>query len=62
MYKYKCEKIETNTKMCNEIKKIVKEINVKRNMSYAQVAATNIVMLDVSKCPTNNQTDGETEY
>ena len=35
-----CEKIETkNTKMSNEIKKIVLETNVKTNMSYVQVAA-----------------------
>ena len=36
-------------KMCNEIKKIVKDTNIKQKMSYAQIAANNIVMSDVFK-------------
>ena len=44
------EKIETtNIKMCNEIKKVVKETNVETDMSYARVAARNVLMADVSK-------------
>ena len=43
-----CETIEKNsTKMCNEIKKIVKNTNVKQKMS--QIAAINIVMPDISE-------------
>ena len=37
---------KNNTKKCNEIKKIVKETNVKQKMSYAQITANNIVMPD----------------
>ena len=45
-----CEKIgATNTKMCNEMKKIMVETNVKTDMSYAQIAARNVVMPDLSK-------------
>ena len=41
--------VKNNTKMCNEIKKIVKDTNVKQKMSYAQIAANNIVMPDISE-------------
>ena len=40
---------KNNTKMCNEIKKIVKDTNVKQKMSYAQIAASNTVMPDISE-------------
>lgn len=44
------EKISNNnTKMCNEIKKMVKETNVKTKKSYAKIVADNSEMPDVSK-------------
>ena len=41
--------IENKIRICNEIKKIVKDTNVKQKMSYAQIAANNIVMPDISE-------------
>ena len=35
--------------MCNEIKKIVKDTNVKQKMSQAQIAANDTMMPDVSE-------------
>lgn len=40
---------KNNISMCNEIKKIVKETNVKPKMSYAQTVANKLVMPDLAK-------------
>ena len=40
---------ESNTKLCNEINKIVKDTNVKEKMSYAKITANNVIMPDVSE-------------
>ena len=40
---------QSNAKMCNEIKKIVKDTNVKQKISCAQIVAKNIVMPNVSE-------------
>lgn len=41
---------KSNTKMCNEIKKVIKETNTKTTkMSYAQTLTNNMVMPDLSK-------------
>ena len=50
---------KSNAKMCNEIKKIVMDKNGKQKMSYAQIAADDIVMPDAKKKQSVEKTKAE---